>query len=75
MEDIQLELKEKEYQAILRHIDDLKSICDKLKVNLGLLEIPIKNVSSRVLPAELSALPDDESSSEESSGSSDDADV
>lgn len=74
-----MELQNTEYAALLSHIDDLKKICEKLKLNLNLLEIPIHHATrSRVLPTEMSIIDnmDSSSSSEASSeSSSDDADV
>ena len=65
-----MELQDNEYNTLLDHIDDLKKICEKLKLNLNLLEIPIHHAArSRILPAELSML-DDGSSSDSSSESS-----
>jgi hypothetical protein len=67
MEDFQ----DDDYKALLCHIDDLKEICEKLKVNLGLLEIPIHNATH---PNVLTATADfmEESSSASSHSSSDD---
>jgi hypothetical protein len=52
-----------DYAKLLTHIDDLKKICEKLKLDISLLEIPMQNML-RIKSTEL------ESSSSESSSES-----
>jgi len=58
-----------EYNKLLCHIDDLKKICEKLKLNVNLLEIPINSSVTGILKMADSS---DDSSESASSLSSDD---
>lgn len=39
-----MELHDTDYAKLLHHIEDLKKICEKLKVDVTLLEIPMQNM-------------------------------
>jgi hypothetical protein len=57
-------LKHQEYSELMVHIDDLKKICDKLKLSLNLLEIPLPS-GGNILKI-MSDVSDSESSSDAS---------
>lgn len=65
-----MEIKDNEYGQLMGHIDDLKRICEKLKLNLGLLELPIQNGTDGTKLLSLEDLEMCDSSSSASSESS-----
>lgn len=59
-----MELKQIEYVELLTQIHELKKVCEKLRINLDSLEIPIGNLANVI------ALQEEEPSSSSSSSMS-----
>ena len=65
-----MELQQAEYDELLNHFDDLKRICEKLRLDLNLIEFPMAGMSDtagRVVITTMNSLT--ESSSDSSEGS------